>query len=696
MFSGLWSNLHIGRKLIVSFGAVLAVFAIALSVTLVVVRDQTNSTNFVAQRLVPAQNAALNIVIGLRSADDDGAWYVMDHDDGRAKGTEMPKYRGEVQQVDRYLALANSYADTDAQRADLSQFATFWKTYQAGNEQAFAMRVAHQFDKAAAAYVGVPYESSLTAIEQYRAYVDQQITLAQAKTTQLELLALVLGIALGAVAIAIGILIAVVFGRSLARSIGQVAEALNDVVTADFFRLTDAFGALSSGDLTRTFSSDRSHLDDARADEVGTLRKGYNALAAGLSKMGNAFSASSARLRQVIGAVARAAMRLGIASEEMSASMAQSSIAVREISEAISEVANGARDQAERTRNVSRALEELASASTQIASGAVEQATSIRQAVDVISNLSAEIGETMTFAATLGESSERSMHEAATGFDAVAKTTQAMGKIRDDADVAAARMSSLASRSLAVGEIISTIGDIADQTNLLALNAAIEAARAGEHGRGFAVVAAEVRKLAERSAISTREISDILSAIRAETVEAEAAMKSSSSATRQGLDLAVTASDALKHLEEVVNQAHGAAREMQERAKRMSAGSQNVSQHVMDVSQVIEENAAAARQMSATTQEVNDTIALIAVASEEQSAAAEQVSASVSELAAQVSQLAGTVTALRDDGQELTQMVGTFTVGEGTHTEELPRGQRPSGELSSSTFGKLALTPSGV
>ncbi len=92
-----------------------------------------------------------------------------------------------------------------------------------------------------------------------------------------------------------------------------------------------------------------------------------------------------------------------------------------------------------------------------------------------------------------------------------------MKRIEQSVEAADGSIKSLNAHSNSIGQIVTIISDISEQTNLLALNASIEAARAGENGRGFAVVAEEVRKLAEQSGTSAKNIHALIKKVQEET-----------------------------------------------------------------------------------------------------------------------------------------------------------------------------------
>jgi methyl-accepting chemotaxis protein len=176
------------------------------------------------------------------------------------------------------------------------------------------------------------------------------------------------------------------------------------------------------------------------------------------------------------------------------------------------------------------------------------------------------------------------------GGDVVNQTVKHMNAITITVANSAKIIRELGERSQGIGEIIRVIDDIADQTNLLALNAAIEAARAGEQGRGFAVVADEVRKLAERTTIATKEIAAMIRSIQAETNSAVAAMDEGIREVDKGAGLAVQAGVGLQKIVGGARNVAGMISKIAASSETQSSAAGDISGEIGRLSKTAEEN----------------------------------------------------------------------------------------------------------
>jgi methyl-accepting chemotaxis protein len=467
-------------------------------------------------------------------------------------------------------------------------------------------------------------------------------------------------VAVGTGAVFVFMLFSFAYSGQMSRRLGEVTAALGHVLSSDFASLMDALRALAQGNMAAQITSNREMLDADGNDEVARLARAYNELVSGLNTVGQEFASATAKLRDLIAGVAEEANSLASTSAQIAAVSHETRLAVQQISEVMSAVAQSVRDQASSVQDTSVSIEELARAAQQIAAGSAEQATSVAQASDSVENLDAQIAAFIALGERLGAAAAASSTEMTTGSDAMVRTLAAMATLRTNSAQAVRAMTMLEERSGAVSEIVAAIDDIADQTNLLALNAAIEAARAGEQGRGFAVVADEIRKLAERSSSSTREIGEILTAIRRETVNASGTMRNSAESMEAGVALAERVRDAMETLRATIDATSSVAKEVRERSGAMRSASESLSQGVSSVSTVVEENAAAAQQMRSNTESIATAIVPVANASELQSQRAQEVSLSTGALASQVQDMDTTANAIKAQATRLTALVSYF------------------------------------
>ncbi|MGF6596114.1 methyl-accepting chemotaxis protein [Paraburkholderia sp. GAS448] len=232
----------------------------------------------------------------------------------------------------------------------------------------------------------------------------------------------------------------------------------------------------------------------------------------------------------------------------------------------------------ESSESILLASGEIAQGNADLSQRTEEQAASLEETASSMEQLTA----------TVRQNADNAQQASGVAHDASEVAVRGSGLVGD----VVATMRELATGSKRMTDIIAVIESIAFQTNILALNAAVEAARAGEQGRGFAVVAGEVRSLAQRSAVSAKEI--------------KALIETSTARVDSGAILAERAGATMAEVTHAVQRVTDIMGEISAASNEQSTGIDQVNRAVAQMDEVTQQNAALVEQAAAAAGSMAD------------------------------------------------------------------------------------------
>ncbi len=377
--------------------------------------------------------------------------------------------------------------------------------------------------------------------------------------------------------------------------IGIILILIIVVVLENFFvvTMTKAIGrnvailkSISEGDLN-TMENEK---DLRRKDEIGELVKATVNLRESLTN--------------IIAGIHHSASSLLMASEELEHVAEETAITTEGIEKAVEDMAAGAMSQADATEDAAQ--------NTMIMGENIEEISQVVQVLhDKAGDMSLSNNRAMETLKDLVDINEKTKSEIESIYQQTNKTNEFAKKIKEAANFITA---------------------VASETNLLALNASIEAARAGEAGRGFAVVAGQIKKLAEQSNSSAKQIEDIIQTLMSNS------------------DKAVNTMYAVKEVTE-------------QQTKNLGQTKDNfvvVSEGIYTSSELIEQISGKAAVLNKARVNIIDIISNLSAISEENAASTEETSASTQELSAAVSDVGREIVALRELSEEMADSIRVF------------------------------------
>lgn len=338
----------------------------------------------------------------------------------------------------------------------------------------------------------------------------------------------------------LSVLIATLISRSITKPVGLMTVALKHIAKGNF--------AMEP-------------LNIKNRDEIG--------------EMATAFNEMSSDLRSVVSETRDAALQLAAQSEQMTAS-SEESLAASEMVAEIAEKNLLASDmQVNLVNESSVAMAEMANGITQITE-----------------DNDAMLASTSEVTRLVGEGAEF-MNEVTSQMSTISSSISKSSDIIND----------LAEHSQNIRNVTGMITGIAEQTNLLALNAAIEAARAGEQGKGFAVVANEVRNLAEQSKSSAEEIERMIETVIRNVAQAVDSAEDGTRRVKEGLGITEKTSRVFEQIETASNDVTGKVQTVSVAVEQIRTMSDSVAEGAKRIQELAVQASAEAQSTSAATEE---------------------------------------------------------------------------------------------
>ena len=280
------------------------------------------------------------------------------------------------------------------------------------------------------------------------------------------------------------------------------------------------------------------------------------------------------------------------------------------LSRAFARLAEGMRSQirsiTEGVNVLSTAASQISTSTTQLAATSAETAAAVSETTTTVEELRQTAIIASQKAKSVSDTSQRAAQMAQSGRQSVDDTVSGMRRIREQMESIADRMVRLNEQSQSIGQIVTTVEDLAAQSNMLAVNAGIEAAKAGEHGRGFAVVAQEVRNLAEQSRQATAQVMAILADIQKATGAAMLATEQGGKSVEAGVSQATQAGQSIVQITSNVSDSAAAAAQIAASSQQQLVGVDQVAASMDGVKQASLQNADGARQLEAAARNLKE------------------------------------------------------------------------------------------